>query len=125
VEDLVIRGQIDLWFEEGGELTIVDYKTDAVTASETRQRAQDYALQLKLYALAVERVAGRAPNHAWLYFLRPDKPVEIDLTPSLLDSPQQIVRDFQAAQSKLEFPMNVAEHCRRCQFYKGLCPAEL
>ena len=28
VEDLVIRGQVDLWFEEGGELVIVDYKTD-------------------------------------------------------------------------------------------------
>ena len=31
VEDLVIRGQVDLWFEEGGELVIVDYKTDAVS----------------------------------------------------------------------------------------------
>ena len=30
VEDVVVRGQIDLWFEEGGELVIVDYKTDAV-----------------------------------------------------------------------------------------------
>ncbi len=123
MEDLVIRGQIDLWFEDGGELTIVDYKTDSVTAAEARQRAQDYALQLKLYALAVERVAGRPPDHAWLHFLRPDKAIEVDLTPSLLDSPQQIVREFQEAQSKLEFPMNIGEHCRRCQFYKDLCPA--
>jgi ATP-dependent helicase/nuclease subunit A len=123
IEDLVIRGQIDLWFEEGGELTIVDYKTDAVNATEARQRAQDYSLQLKLYALAVERVTGRAPKHAWLHFLRPDKAIEVDLAPTLLDSPQQIVHDFQEAQSKLDFPMNLGEHCRRCQFYKGLCPA--
>ncbi|HLW76933.1 MAG TPA: UvrD-helicase domain-containing protein, partial [Bryobacteraceae bacterium] len=27
-EDLVLRGQIDLWFEEAGELVVVDYKTD-------------------------------------------------------------------------------------------------
>jgi ATP-dependent helicase/nuclease subunit A len=124
IEDLVIRGQIDLWFEEGGEVTLVDYKTDAVTAAEARQRAQDYALQLKLYALAVERVAGRPPDRAWLHFLRPDKAIEVDLAPSLLDSPQQLVRDFQAAQSNLEFPMNIGPHCRRCQFYKNLCPAE-
>jgi ATP-dependent exoDNAse (exonuclease V) beta subunit len=123
IEDLVIRGQIDLWFEEGGQLTIVDYKTDSVTASEARQRAQDYSVQLKLYALAVERLAGRPPDHAWLHFLRPDKAIEVDLAPSLLGSPQQIVREFQEAQSKLEFPMNVGEHCRRCQFYKDLCPA--
>jgi ATP-dependent exoDNAse (exonuclease V) beta subunit len=123
LEDLVIRGQIDLWFEEGNQLTIVDYKTDAVTAAEARHRSRDYALQLKLYALAVERITGRAVDRAWLYFLRPDKPIEIDLAPSLLDSPQQIARDFQDAQSSLQFPMNVGEHCRRCQFYKGLCPA--
>jgi RecB family exonuclease len=123
MEDLVIRGQIDLWFEESGELTIVDYKTDAVTSAEARQRARDYSLQLKLYALAVERVAGRAPDRAWLHFLRPDKAIEVDLTPSLIDSPQQTVRDFQEAQSKLDFPMHLGEHCRRCQFYKDLCPA--
>ena len=123
IEDLVIRGQIDLWFEEGGQLTIVDYKTDSVTAAEARQRAQDYSLQLKLYGLAVERIAGRPPDHAWLHFLRPDKAIEVDLAPSLLESPQQIVREFQEAQSKLEFPMNIGEHCRRCQFYKDLCPA--
>jgi ATP-dependent helicase/nuclease subunit A len=123
MEDLVISGQIDLWFEEGGEVTIVDYKTDDVTASEARQRAQDYSLQLKLYAMAVERLAGRPPAHAWLHFLRPDKAIEVDLSPSLLDSPQQMVRDFQEAQAKLEFPMNLGEHCRRCQFYKDLCPA--
>jgi ATP-dependent helicase/nuclease subunit A len=123
IEDLVIRGQIDLWFEEAGQLTIVDYKTDSVTAAEARQRARDYHMQLKLYALAVERIAGRPPDHAWLHFLRPDKAIEIDLAPSLIESPQQIVREYQEAQSKMEFPMNIGEHCRRCQFYKTLCPA--
>ena len=71
VEDLVIRGQVDLWFEENGELVVVDYKTDDVTAAEAQLRAHDYALQLRLYAMAIERVAGRAPDRAWLHFLRP------------------------------------------------------
>jgi ATP-dependent exoDNAse (exonuclease V) beta subunit len=123
VEDLVIRGQVDLWFEEGGELVIVDYKTDSVTASEAHRRAQDHALQLRLYALAVERFAGRAPDLALLYFLRPNTVVEVDLTPSLLERPEQIVRDFEDAQSKLEFPLNEGERCRRCQFFRDLCPA--
>jgi ATP-dependent exoDNAse (exonuclease V) beta subunit len=123
VEDLVIRGQVDLWFEEGGELVLVDYKTDSVTAREAHRRARDYALQLRLYALAVERFASRAPDRAWLYFLRPNTVVEVDLTPSLLERPEQIVRDFEEAQSKLEFPLREGERCRRCQFWRDLCPA--
>jgi ATP-dependent exoDNAse (exonuclease V) beta subunit len=123
VEDLVIRGQVDLWFEEGGELTVVDYKTDDVTAVQARQRARDYGLQLRLYAMAVERVAGRPPDRAWLHFLRPDTLIEVDLTPSLLESPEQMVRDFQEAQSRLEFPLNEGERCQRCPFYRDLCPA--
>jgi ATP-dependent exoDNAse (exonuclease V) beta subunit len=123
VEGLVIRGQVDLWFEEGGELAIVDYKTDAVTAVEAHQRAHDYELQVRLYALAVERVAGRAPRRAWLHFLRPNTAVEVDLTPSLLESPEQMVKEFQEAQERGEFPLREGERCKRCPFYRDLCPA--
>ncbi len=123
VDDLVVRGQVDLWFEEGAGPVIVDYKTDDVTAAEAHHRAQDYALQLRLYAMAVERVAGRPPTHAWLHFLRPNTLVEVDLAPSLLDSPEQIVREFQEAQSSLEFPLREGERCRRCEFFGSLCPS--
>jgi ATP-dependent exoDNAse (exonuclease V) beta subunit len=123
LEELVVRGQVDLWFEEGGELAVVDYKTDDVTAVEAHQRARDYGLQLRLYARAVEGVAGRPPDRAWLHFLRPNTVIEVDLTPSLLESPEQMVRDFQEAQSSLEFPLNEGERCKRCPFFRGLCPA--
>jgi ATP-dependent exoDNAse (exonuclease V) beta subunit len=123
VDDLVVRGQIDLWFEEGGELVLVDYKTDAVTGLDVAARARDYELQLKLYAMAVERVADRPPDRAWLHFLKPNAMVEVDLAPSLLDSPEQMVRDFVEAQEKLEFPLREGEQCKRCPFYKDICPA--
>jgi ATP-dependent exoDNAse (exonuclease V) beta subunit len=121
VDDVVVRGQIDLWFEEGGELVIVDYKTDGVSGPEAHQRAGEYDLQVRLYAMAVERVAGRAPDRAWLHFLRPDKAVAVDLTPSLLDSPEQVVREFRDAQESGEFPMRVGKQCERCGFYRGAC----
>jgi ATP-dependent helicase/nuclease subunit A len=123
MDDLVIRGQVDLWFEEGGELIVADYKTDEVTAAEAPRRVRDYMLQLRLYALAVERVAGRAPDRAFVHFLRPNILVEVDLTPRLIESPEQIVRDFQEAQSKLDFPLIEGEHCKHCAFYRDLCPA--
>ncbi|HEX3743047.1 MAG TPA: UvrD-helicase domain-containing protein [Bryobacteraceae bacterium] len=123
LEDLVIRGQVDLWFEEAGELVIVDYKTDDVTPTQAHQRAPDYAFQLRLYAMAVERLAGRPVDRAWVYFLRPNVPVEVNLAPSLLDSPEQLVRDFQEAQASGIFPLNEGARCQRCAFYKDLCPA--
>jgi ATP-dependent exoDNAse (exonuclease V) beta subunit len=123
VDPLVVSGQIDLWFEEGGELTIVDYKTDAVGAPEAHHRAQEHELQVRLYAMAVERMTGRAPARACLHFLAPDVVVDVDLAPSLIDSPEQIVRDFVEAQEKLEFPLREGEQCRRCPFYRDLCPA--
>jgi ATP-dependent helicase/nuclease subunit A len=123
IEDVVVRGQIDLWFEDAGELVIVDYKTDKVSGVEAHQRAHDYTTQLRLYAMAVERVAGRAPDRAWLHFLRPDKAVAVDLRPSLLETPEQLVRDFREAQESGVFPLNEGSHCKRCAFYRGACPA--
>ena len=34
IENMVLRGQIDLWFEDRGKTVLVDYKTDRVTAAE-------------------------------------------------------------------------------------------
>jgi ATP-dependent helicase/nuclease subunit A len=124
LDDLVVRGQIDLWFEEGGELVVVDYKTDDVAAAYVEDRARDYSMQLRLYAMALEQVAKRAPSRAYLHFLRPNRIVEVDLAPSLIESPEHVVRDFQEAQAKLDFPLVEGDHCRRCEFYRDLCPAE-
>jgi len=45
------------------------------------------------------------------------------LTPTLIEDSEQIVRDFQQAQSTLNFPLIEGEHCKRCSFYRDLCPA--
>jgi ATP-dependent exoDNAse (exonuclease V) beta subunit len=120
VEDVVLRGQIDLWFEEGGELTLVDYKTDRDEAG-----AAEYVLQLRLYALALERYAGRLPDRAALCFLRSGRVREVSLSGADLDDARGSVQALAAAQNALEFPMKPGEQCRRCSFYEGLCPAKL
>ena len=123
IEDVVMRGQIDLWFEDAGELVLVDYKTDEVKTRETATRAQFYAPQLRLYALALERIAGRTPAHAYVYFLRPDVAVPVSLERLLIDDPETLVRDFREAQSTVSFPLREGEHCARCPYFRGLCPA--
>ena len=123
LEDVVLRGQIDLWFEEAGELVLVDYKTDEIKTRETAARAGYYAPQLRLYALALERMLGKTPAGAYLYFLRPNVAVPVSLERTLLDDPEALVRDFRDAQSSGSFPLHEGDHCRQCPFYRGLCPA--
>ena len=123
IENVVLRGQIDLWFEESGELILVDYKTDDIKPREIAARAEFYAPQLHLYALALERIAGRFPAKAFLYFLRPNAARPVALERTLLNSPEDLVRDFRDAQSTLHFPLREGEYCTQCPYFHGLCPA--
>ena len=125
VENLVLRGQIDLWFEDRGNTVLVDYKTDRVSPAEAPARAEQYALQLRLYALALERITGHVPDEAYVYFLRPNVAVPVDLRPSLFDAPEAAVREFREAQEHQHFPVNEGDHCRACPHFTRLCPARL
>jgi ATP-dependent helicase/nuclease subunit A len=120
LEDIVLQGQIDLWFEESGELVLVDYKTDRDESSAT-----SYALQLRLYALALERYAGRLPDRAILCYLRSDHNVEVSLESKELDAARAAVRALVRAQDSLKFPLKAGEQCRRCAFFQNACPATL
>ena len=118
IDDVVLRGQIDLWFEEGGELVLVDYKTDRDESS-----AEGYALQLRLYAIALERYAGRRPDRAVLYYLRSNRMVEVRLGDEDLGAARNAVRQLRDAQEQLQFALKEGEQCGKCEFWKGVCPA--
>jgi len=117
-EDVIVRGQIDLWFEESGELVLVDYKTDRDESA-----SEGYALQLRLYALALERYAGRRPDRAVLYYLRSNRMIEISLADEDLEDARTAVRELRDAQEKLQFALKVGAQCRKCLFWGGVCPA--
>lgn len=121
VDDVVVSGQIDLWFVEDGDVVLVDYKTNDVTAAGAADAAENYVAQIHLYALCIERATGMRVREAYLHFLRPN--VLIEVSP---DAKQAIaaVRDLAMAQERCAFPLHVAEHCLRCPFYKNLCPAD-
>ena len=118
LEGIVLRGQIDLWFEEAGELVLVDYKTDR-----DEFFSPAYALQLRLYALALERYAGRLPDRAALCYLRSGRTVEVILAPEELEAARAAVRSLMRAQESLEFPLKVGTQCQRCVYFRNLCPA--
>jgi len=116
VEGTLVRGTIDLWFEDNGEITVIDYKTDR-----SPDHAPSYTPQLALYGLAIERAFGKRPAHAWLHFLRGNKLVEVPLD----DSAIRNVAQLRTAQDTLQFDLNEGDHCRACQFFRNLCPAGL
>jgi ATP-dependent exoDNAse (exonuclease V) beta subunit len=117
IEGMILRGSVDVWFEENGAIYIVDYKTDAVV------RAAEYAPQLALYGLAIERAFGKRPAGAWLHFLRHDAIEEVRLDDHAFENARGLIGSLRAAQKKLTFDLNEGAHCYSCPFFRGQCPA--
>ena len=72
----LIHGKIDILFQsEKGEWHILDYKTAA--GDEDTARKSGYDLQLKIYALAAERILKLPVRSAIIYYLKNQKAVEL------------------------------------------------
>ena len=74
---LLLQGVVDCCFVEDGAVTLVDYKTDYVTAAEVPARAERYRPQLETYAKALERILGLPVKRRVLWFLRAGMGFEI------------------------------------------------
>ena len=66
-----LHGFIDLLFEEDGELVVVDYKTDSVSADEARDAVARYRLQGGAYAYSIGRVTGKRVKEVVFLYLQP------------------------------------------------------
>ena len=117
LEEILVRGQIDLWFEESGELILVDYKTDR-----DEWLSEVYAVQLSLYALALEKYAGKVPDRALLAYVRTDRTREVNIDRARA---AEAARAFRDAQENLQYPIRPGSRCRRCLFFEDRCPAQL
>ena len=69
--DGILHGFIDLLFEEDDGLVIVDYKTDAVSASETPEAVLRYRLQGGAYAHALQKITGKPVKEIVFLYLHP------------------------------------------------------
>ena len=64
-EKVLIQGIIDAYFEEEGEVVLVDYKTDAITKPE--ELINRYRTQMDYYKEALEKLTGRKVKERILY----------------------------------------------------------
>ena len=77
-EQLLLQGVVDCCLEEKGKLVIIDYKTDNVrTEAEIKARADIYARQVSIYAMALRKIFNMEVAECLLYFLSAGKMLQI------------------------------------------------
>ncbi|MBQ3553494.1 MAG: helicase-exonuclease AddAB subunit AddA [Clostridia bacterium] len=74
-EDIMLQGVIDCVMVQGGEITVLDYKTDYVRFEE--EIAERYRLQLEYYARAAEKIYGLPVVRKCLYLFATGKLIEL------------------------------------------------
>jgi ATP-dependent helicase/nuclease subunit A len=118
LDGTLLRGTIDLWFREGGELVVVDYKTGR---SPSPERLGEYERQVQLYGLALERMLGRMPTRGVLYFLHRDEPHEVEMGDKARVEALRLVEVFRGAGERGEYPLREGVQCERCPHWKRTC----
>jgi ATP-dependent helicase/nuclease subunit A len=71
LDEVMVRGRLDVFVPLAGGGVIVDYKTDGVDAAAVPQRAEEYRGQVDQYRRAMRTVTGKEVERAWLVFLKP------------------------------------------------------
>lgn len=76
-EQAMLQGVADCLIFEPEGLTVVDFKTDRVSAGREEERAAVYYGQLRAYAMAMGRIFNRPVRRCVLYFLKTSAEVEV------------------------------------------------
>lgn len=76
-EKIILQGIIDCYFEEDGEIILVDYKTDSVISGEVNSIIEKYKSQLDYYARALKATLGTQVKESYLYLFSSDEAVEV------------------------------------------------
>ena len=76
-DSVLLQGVVDCFFEEDGELVVVDFKTDHVSRAQLDERAEHYRPQLEAYSMALTRVMGKKVKEKVLYFFSAGEEVRL------------------------------------------------
>lgn len=77
---VIVRGIIDCFFEEDGQLVLLDYKTGNVRLAEagnTDAIKERYAVQMSLYKEALEKATNKTVKESYLYLTDAGKIIKI------------------------------------------------
>ena len=85
LEEGFLHGFIDLLFDEGDGLVVVDYKTDSARADESPQALDRYRLQGGAYALAVSQVTGKPVKQVIFLYLKHEQEAPLEDLPRAME----------------------------------------
>ena len=73
IGESIVQGVIDLWYKDGEELVLVDYKSDRLPNDDLAARAvllERYGVQMKIYAQALETSLGETVSKISIWSIR-------------------------------------------------------
>ncbi len=76
-DQVLLQGVVDLFAVQDGAITVVDFKTDYVTAETLGEKTESYRPQLMAYSHALEQIMGLPVKRRVLYFFRLGRAVEL------------------------------------------------
>ncbi len=76
-DSIFIQGIIDCYFEEDGEIVIVDYKTDRLRNRTLQQLADEYRVQINSYKEAIEKITKKRVKESYLYLFSVGEEVQV------------------------------------------------
>ncbi len=122
---LVLRGQIDLLYQDGADAWhIVDYKSNRIGPEGVAPHAAQYELQMLVYALAARGHVGMPPAEATLYFLRAGASHTFQITPDSLEQAlnrlAKLASELAQARRGGTFARRQCDACEYCP-YGQLC----
>ncbi|NLM18425.1 MAG: UvrD-helicase domain-containing protein, partial [Clostridiaceae bacterium] len=75
-DQTLIQGMIDLWFMEDDQAVLLDYKSDYILGNGSQIQTElekRYAVQLKYYTLAIEKIIERPVKERYIWLFRQGK----------------------------------------------------
>jgi ATP-dependent exoDNAse (exonuclease V) beta subunit len=116
---VLLRGAIDLWFEDRQGSVLADYKTDRDVPAE---KFAAYKAQLEHYAAVLAKLRGAPPDRAFLFLLRQGAAVEVPLDEGFMEACSRRIAALLEAHRSGEFPLKAGSHCRVCPYWRRACP---
>jgi ATP-dependent helicase/nuclease subunit A len=78
-ESIVVQGIVDMIVPTPEGLVVIDFKTDNINADAVDRRKELYADQIRYYARAAGAILRQNVLSAWLYFLKPGRPAQVEV----------------------------------------------
>lgn len=77
-EKILVQGIVDLYFYEGDEIILVDYKSHRSAKWDEENLIKTYSPQIRTYRNAIENILKKKVKESYIYFFETSKFIKID-----------------------------------------------